>query len=95
MKSEIITPAPFMKIAFHCSNRQFYSVKEKVQEFSNNLIGDIYDSYVCEKCDYEGDLERLIIANCLQSKRLIDEILKFYEVEENLPDGMNLHLSIF
>jgi hypothetical protein len=94
--AKIVTPSPFFKIIFGCSNRAFYQVKNELWEIAEKVDIELNDGYMTEKCDYEGDLEEIIIYNCERASKFIDEVLKFYEVESyNKEEGLDLVLSIF
>lgn len=94
--AEIITPRPFFKIRFGCSNRAFYNVKSEIYEIGESIGIEPQDGYMSEKCDYEGDLEKILIYREERSKEFITEILKFYEIDPaTVPDGMDIELAIF
>ena len=92
----IITPEPFFKIAFGCSNRAFYQVKSDLYDIGENVGIEVQDGFIEEQCDYEGDLENIVIYNDERSSTLINGVLSFYGIPlADLPDGMNIELSIF
>lgn len=93
-KTEIVSPTPYFEISFGCSNRQFYQVKRKIYEIGIKLGIDPSDGYISEKCDYEGDLEELRVYREDRSKLFVDEILKHYDVNDKIPDDMDIVLSI-
>lgn len=94
--AEIVTPEPYFKVAFGCSNRAFYTIKSELYAIGEKIGIEVQDGYVTEKCDYEGDLEEILIYNGEREKPLVDATLDFYGVDrEKLPNGMNLMLSIF
>ena len=95
-ESKVITPKSFFNIIFGCSNRAFYEVKSELWEIAEEVDIELQDGYIEEKCDYEGDLEKIIIYNQDRASEFIDAVLKFYEVDGyNKEDGLNLVLSIF
>lgn len=89
-----ITPETYYSIAFECSNRQFRAVLADLWEISNKIGIELQDGYMSEKCDYEGDLERIIIYNNERSKTLVDAVLVFYGVKDKIGD-VNIVLEIF
>ncbi len=94
--AKVVTPKSFFNITFGCSNRAFYQVKNELWEIAEKVDIELQDGYICEKCDYEGDLEEIIIYNQERAHEFIDAVLKFYEVESyNKEEGLNLVLSIF
>jgi len=94
--SEIVLPEPYFKIKFGCSNRAFYGVKSELYDIAEKIGIEIEDGYIDEQCDYEGDLEKIIIYAEERSSELIQAVLAFYEVPAvDVPDGMNVALSIF
>ena len=95
-EAKLITPKPYFNIIFGCSNRAFYQVKNELWEIAEEVDIELQDGYIEEKCDYEGDLEEIIIYNNERSSEFIDAVLKFYEIDGyNKEDGLNLVLSIF
>ena len=93
---EIITPSPFFKIKFGCNNRQFYNVKGELYAIAEKIGIEIEDGYIEETCDYEGDLDEILIYNCERAELLIKEVLEFYDIPLiDLPPYMNVQLSIF
>ena len=94
-KAEIITPSPFFKIEFGCSNRKFYEVKNTLYQIADKLGIEIGDGYISESCDYEGDLEAIKVYNDERSKEFIKAILEHYEIKDEIPEGMTIVLSIF
>lgn len=92
----VVTPEPFFKIEFGCSNRAFHEVKNDLYRIGEMVGIEIQDGYITEKCDYEGDLEEILIYNIERSENLIQSVLAFYEVPIiDLPEGMNVSLSIY
>jgi len=54
------------------------------------------DGYIDETCDYEGDLEEILIYNQERAELLIKKVLEFYGVPEtDLPENMNVALTIY
>ena len=95
-RAELVKPNPFFEIAFGCSNRLFYQVKNDLFELAEKINIEIQDGYIEEVCDYEGDLEKIIIYNQEEAYGLIDEVLKFYDVDSFTKlSGFNLVLSIY
>jgi len=96
VSSEVVTLAPYFKIKFECSNRAFYDVKSEICEIADKIGIEIQDGYISEKCDFEGDLEKIIIYNDERSFDLLSSVMEFYNVPlSDLPSGCNLVLSIF
>jgi len=94
-KTKIITPSPYFKISFSCSNRAFYAVKGDLYDVAEKAGIEINDGYICESCDYEGDLEQIEIYNDESGKSLIAAVLEFYGVDKKeLPEGMSVILSV-
>ena len=95
-ESKIITPKPFFNVIFGCSNRAFYGVRAELWNIAEKVDIEMQDGYISEKCDYEGDLEKIIIYNQERASKFIDAVLKFYAVDSyNKEDGLDLVLSIF
>lgn len=95
-RKEIVTPEPYFKIAFGCSNRQFYEVKQELHEIATEIGIEIEDGYIEEKCDYEGDLEEIRIDRVRdEDGSFVEAILKYYRVEDEIPENMDIVLSIF
>lgn len=91
-----VTPAPYFKVAFGCSNRAFYQVKTDIYTVAENIGIEAQDGYLSEHCDYEGDLEEIRIYRCERGEPLIKAILDFYQVDSgSIPSGYDLVLSIF
>ena len=92
----IVTPTPYFKIAFGCGNRAFYQVKSELYGIAEELDIEIQDGYITETCDYEGDLEEILIYSQERSELLISKVLEFYGVDNSeLPEGMDVALTIF
>jgi len=95
-ESKVVTPTPYFNIAFGCSNRAFYNVKNELWKIAEKVDIELQDGYIEEKCDYEGDLEKIVIYNQERASKFIDEVLKYYEVDSyEKKEGLNLVLSIF
>tara|TARA_R110002074_G_scaffold73536_2_gene168853 strand:+ start:731 stop:1030 length:300 start_codon:yes stop_codon:yes gene_type:complete len=96
IKTEIVSPSPFFKIAFGCTNRAFYGVKnELLYEIGQKVGIDPHDGYMEESCDYEGDLEEIRIYRGDRSEAFITAILDYYDVTDPVPKEMDIVLSIF
>lgn len=100
-KSEVIVEDPYYKIKFECSNRQFYEVKNDLWKIAEEIGIEFQDGYIDEKCDYEGDLDTIIIYNSTEDmkrhnevQKFIGAVLKFYGITFDV-EGMNVVLSIF
>jgi hypothetical protein len=93
-KKEIVTPSPYFKIAFGCSNRAFYAVKNELYAIGEKVSTEPQDGYMDESCDYEGDLEKIRVYRGAGSEPFVDAILKHYEVTDIVPKDMDLVLSI-
>lgn len=94
-EKKMVTPEPYFKIAFGCSNRNFYAVKQELYDIANEIGIEIQDGYITEKCDFEGDLETIIIYGDERGRQLRDKVLHHYDVTESIDDNTNVHLSIF
>lgn len=90
-----MTPSPYFKIIFGCSNRAFYGVKGDLYELAERIGIEIQDGYISEKCDYEGDLEEIIIYSGDRGKPLRDAVLDYYGCERSEAGDMDISLSIF
>lgn len=93
-ETKVITPDPFYKIAFGCSNRAFYEVKGEVIAVAESIGVEWNDGYLTERCDYEGDLECIILYRGERENKLVEAVLEHYGIKD-VPQGMNVHLSIF
>ena len=91
-KKEIITPAPYFKVAFECGNRAFHEVKSDVVEALTKAGLEPFDGHFQEKCDYEGDLEEIIVYAGGRDAASHKAIVDLYGLES--PDSMHIHLSI-
>ena len=94
-KREIVTPTPYYKIAFGCSNRAFYGVKNELHEIGEKVDIDPQDGYMDESCDYEGDLEEIRVYRGERSESFVAAILEHYGVTDDVPEDMDIVLSIF
>ena len=95
-KSGIVTPEPYFKIVFGCTNRASFEVKSDLYIIADKIGIEIQDGYITEKCDYEGDLEEIIVYNDERGNFFVISILSFYGISVlDVPDGMNIVLSIF
>ena len=92
-ETEIITPKPFFKVKFGCSNRAFYSVKSDAVESLEKAGLEPFDGYFEEKCDYEGDLEEIVFYRGGREEEAAKAIIDLYKLE--VPEAVNIHLSIF
>ena len=95
-KKEIITPEPYFKIKFGCGNRQFYNVKQELCKIAEEVGIEIGDGYIEERCDYEGDLDKIKVFRKMdEDGSFVDAILKYYEVDDKIPENMDIVLSIY
>ena len=94
-KQSVVVPVKFFKIEFGCSNRSFYSVKSDLYSLAEKAGIEIEDGYIEERCDYEGDLDEIVVYNDKRGKLLIGSVIDFYGVDKSLVEEMNIHLSIF
>ena len=92
-KKEIVTPAPYFKVAFECGNRAFYEVKNDVVEALTKAGLEPFDDYFTEKCDYEGDLEEIIIYAGGREAASHKAIVDLYGLD--ILETTTIHLSIF
>lgn len=90
-----IKPTPYFCIAFECSNRKFYGVKNELFDIAEKYGIELQDGHMGEKCDYEGDLEEIIIYRDDILKDFTAEVLNYYGVTDEIPENMNIHFSIF
>lgn len=69
---KVIKPAPYIELKFACSNRAFYKVQAAI--FNHLISSGVENPYenISEKCDYEGDLERLIVYDKEEAKMIIE-----------------------
>jgi len=93
--SSIVTPEPYFNIVFGCGNRAFYEVKNELYEIGESVGIEAQDGYMEEKCDYEGDLEEIIIYRGERDEAFCHAVLKYYNIDPTtVPDDMNISLSI-
>ena len=92
-ETAVITPTPFFKVKFGCSNRAFYLVKNDVVKALENAGLEPYDGYFTEKCDYEGDLEEIIFCRGGREEVAAKAIIDLYTLDA--PESADIHLSIF
>ena len=98
MKAEshkIVTPKPFFNISFGCSTRAFYNVKLDLHQIAENIGVEIQDGYITEICDYEGDLDKIIVYRGGREEVLAKAVLEFYEIQDSVPESMDIVLTIF
>ncbi|MFL0063721.1 hypothetical protein [Tenacibaculum maritimum] len=96
MKTEIITPKPYFKIAMQVSNRRFYDTKNKLWQIGESIdeSQEIRQGYVSEKCDYEGDLDSIRVYNCKETSEYIEIIKKEFGIEQDIPKGMDIVFTV-
>ncbi|HET8688056.1 MAG TPA: hypothetical protein VFM18_15585 [Methanosarcina sp.] len=87
-KHGIITPKPYYELSFCCSNRSFYNVKNEIYDLANEHDVEIGDT-IYDKCDYEGDLEKMIIYD----KSFAEKVLALYGVTNVNIGDMHLELT--
>ena len=96
-ETKLITPAPYYNLIFGCSNRAFYQVKQDLYEIGTELGIDEFGECFSESCDYEGDLDTITlyrgkgIEDC---EAFVSAVLKHYEIDEEVPENVNVVLSI-
>jgi hypothetical protein len=91
----IVTPEPFFRIDFNCSNRAFYQVKSELYQIGESVGIEPQDGYMGESCDYEGDLEEIRLYRDDRSKEFVQAVLKFYDVDAaEVPEDMAIVLCI-
>ena len=95
MKQNVITPRPFLQVSMECSHRRFYDTKNKLVNLFEKLSKDSYEEFTSEECDYEGDLERIIIYNSSESKHLINKVLEAFELGINDKDIGNMNIVFY
>jgi hypothetical protein len=88
--TKIVTPEPFFEIEFGISNRMFYGVKDVLLKISNELGKHTYEEYVDEKCDYEGDLERIIVYRDEKTEDFLSRVLGYFSIDVKIPKDMNV-----
>lgn len=92
-ETKVITEKPYFRVVFGCSNRAFYTVKSEAVEALTKSGLEPFDGYFEEKCDYEGDLEEIIFYRDGREEAAAKVIINLYKLE--VPDSMNIHLSIY
>ena len=94
---KIINPEPYYNIIFRCGNRKFYDVKNELWEIweESGIDDDFNNGYFSEKCDYEGDLEKIIVHNNPEIKHYLEAVINYYKGDIEELGEMNLVLSIF
>lgn len=94
---KIVTPEPYYNITFGYSHRNFYDVKNELHDLWDKFgIEDEFNNgYYTEKCDYEGDLEKIIIYNNPKIISFINKVIEHYGGNASDLKDMNLHLSIY
>jgi hypothetical protein len=97
-KHGIIKPKPFFKITVGCSTRQFYGVVCELKDLSyecdeEDMKGATWNDYVSEKCDYEGDLEKLIIYPHEKCETFLGKVLEHFEMDPScVPKDMKIEI---
>lgn len=94
-KLEAITPQPYFKIRFGCSNRAFYDVLNDLRKIAKEIGIELEDGYISKSCDQDGDLDRITIYRGGREEKLAQAVLKFYGVKDEVPEDMDIHLTIF
>lgn len=92
-ETNIVTPPPYYMIRFRCSNRQFYQVKSDLYDLGESIGIEPGDGYISDECDYEGDLQNLIVYREERSQSFVQAILEKYAIKEDIPVDMNIHLT--
>ena len=95
-KAELVKPAPYFKIAIGCSNRAFYDEKHHLYKIAEEVGIEIQDGYITEKCDYEGDLEEIVIYRQERAEPFIQAVIASYGIDSaEVPTDAIVHVSIF
>jgi hypothetical protein len=94
---KVIRPEPYYNIIFRCGNRKFYNVKSELYDmWEESGIDDDFDNgYFDEKCDYEGDLEKIVLYNIPKAKPFLEIVINYYKGDIEELGEMDLVLSIF
>jgi len=94
---KVVTPEPYYNITFGCSNRKFYSVKDTLWQLweESGVDDDFNNGHYSEHCDYEGDLEKIIIYNNTKVKPFLEKVFEYYGGSFDELSDMNLVLSIY
>lgn len=92
-----VKPEPFVNLCFSIGNRRFYDIKNKIYEFSEEIDTEEreIEGYITDRCDYEGDLDEIVINNCPQSKKLIEAICEEWDLDIQEVGEQNIVLSIW
>lgn len=90
-----VTPDPYYRITFGCTNRLFYNVKSEIYQLGRDIGINPQNGYMDEFCDYEGDLERIKIYRSERNEEFIQELLRFYGVDEDDARGLDIVFSCF
>lgn len=95
-KAEMVTPAPYYNIVIGGSNRAFYAEKSHLYAIGEQIGIEAGDGYIEEKCDYEGDLEKLIMYREARSEGFIDAVLISYGIDvKEVPENAAIQISIW
>lgn len=95
-KTKIVKPEPYFEIGFGCTNRQFYTVKSELYEIGAKIGIKPQDGYMEESCDYEGDLEEIrIYRGNDDCEKFVKAVLEYYEITDEVPENMDLVLSVY
>lgn len=92
MKTKIVKPKPFFEISMECSTRNLGIIKDVLWELSEDIDEDqeIRQWYMVDRCDYEGDLEEIIIHNCEATREYIDIIKNHFGIKKVIPKDMEI-----
>ena len=94
--AEMVTPTPYYKISIGGSNRAFYDEKSHLYNIAEEVGIEVQDGYIGEKCDYEGDLEKIIIYRQKRAEGFIDAVLISYGIDvKQVPENVSIHISIY
>ena len=76
-----VVPKPYFEINMGVSNREFYStlsiIREVLERFND-------DEDPTQKCDYEGDLERIIVWHDDEIKIALAKEFNIFGIEDKL-----------
>ena len=91
---KIINPKPYLSVSFGCTNRRFYQVKDEMYELgvANGL--EPQDGYMTELCDYEGDLETIIVYRGGREEVFAKLVIEYYGLEDQ-PEDLNIHFTTY
>lgn len=99
MKTKIVHPEPFFEVRTGMSNRRFYEIKDKLWRLccavDPDQEKDYWNAYRSESCDYEGDLDKITIYNCIDIKDWVDLILKEFKIKDKVPESMNIVFTVY